>query len=62
MSKVQETRVVDIREAEARLEDLINELAAGERFLISIDGVLMASLAALTEEEIAGLELGEGDH
>ncbi|WP_420239066.1 hypothetical protein ACOBR2_05610 [Telmatobacter bradus] len=62
MSKVRETRIVDIREAEARLEDLINELAPGERFLVSVDGVLMASLTALTEDEIAGMELGEGDH
>lgn len=62
MSKAGEIRIVDIREAEARLEDLINELAPGERFLISVDGVLMASLAALTEDEIAGMELDEGGH
>jgi antitoxin (DNA-binding transcriptional repressor) of toxin-antitoxin stability system len=46
-------RVIDILEAKAQLEELIDELAPGECFVIAKDGVPRVKVIKLTETEIA---------
>ena len=48
-------RTVDILEAQARLEELIDELAPGEWFAIAVNGVASVKVIKLTEAEIAEL-------
>ena len=48
-------RVVDILEAQERLEELIDELAPGEWFEIAVDGEPRVRVVALTEEKIEEL-------
>ena len=48
-------RVVDILEAQERLEELIDELAPGEWFAIAVDGEPRVKVVALTEAEIEEL-------
>ena len=48
-------RVIDIVEAQARLEELIDELGPGDWFAIAVDGVPRVKVIALTDAEIAKL-------
>jgi antitoxin (DNA-binding transcriptional repressor) of toxin-antitoxin stability system len=48
-------KVVDIREARERLEELIDELAPGEWFVIAVDGKPRVKVVALTEAKIEEL-------
>ena len=53
-------RVIDILEAQARLEELIDELAPREWFAIAVDGVPKVKVIKLTEGEIAKLTRDAG--
>jgi antitoxin (DNA-binding transcriptional repressor) of toxin-antitoxin stability system len=48
-------RIIDIFEAQANLEQLIDELGASESFLISVDGEPRVKVVGLTPEEIERL-------
>ena len=48
-------RVIDIVEAQARLEELVDGLAPGESLVIAVNGVPRAKVIALTEAKIAKL-------
>jgi antitoxin (DNA-binding transcriptional repressor) of toxin-antitoxin stability system len=52
-------RVVDILEAQEKLEELIDELAPGESFAIAVNGKPRVKVVKLKEEEIEEL-LREG--
>jgi antitoxin (DNA-binding transcriptional repressor) of toxin-antitoxin stability system len=52
-------RVIDILEAQANLEELIDELKPGEWFVISVDGKSRVKVIALTPEEFERLNLEE---
>lgn len=45
-------RIIDIREVQANLEQLIVEIKPGEMFVISVDGKPKAKVVGLTAEEI----------
>jgi len=53
------TRIIDLEEAQANLEQLIDELKPGEWFAISADGRPRVKVIALTQEEIERLTRGE---
>jgi antitoxin (DNA-binding transcriptional repressor) of toxin-antitoxin stability system len=52
-------RIIDIQEAQANLEELIDELKPGEWFAISVDGKPKVKVIALTPEEFRQLSLQE---
>jgi hypothetical protein len=52
-------RIIDILEAQANLEQLIDELKPGESFAISVDGKPRVKVIALTPEEFERLSLEE---
>ena len=52
-------RIIDILEAQANLELLIDELKPGESFAISVDGKPRVKVIALTPEEFERLSLEE---
>ncbi len=52
-------RIIDIHEAQANLEQLIDELKPGEWFAISVDGRPRVKVIALTPEEVERLTMDE---
>jgi len=52
-------RIIDLLEAQANLEELIDELKPGEWFAISVDGQPRVKVMALTPEEFEQLKLEE---
>jgi antitoxin (DNA-binding transcriptional repressor) of toxin-antitoxin stability system len=52
-------KIVDIQEAQAHLEELIDELRPGESFVIAVDGKPRVKVTALTPDEIRRLEKGK---
>jgi antitoxin (DNA-binding transcriptional repressor) of toxin-antitoxin stability system len=48
-------RAIDIVEAQANLEQLIDELKPGEWFVISVDGTPRVKVVALTPEAVERL-------
>jgi antitoxin (DNA-binding transcriptional repressor) of toxin-antitoxin stability system len=48
-------RIIDIQEAQANLEQLIDELKPGEWFAISVDGKPVVKVIARTPEEFERL-------
>ena len=59
LSERRTMRVIDILEAQANLEELIDELKPGEGFVISVDGKSRVKVIALTPEEFERLNLEE---
>ena len=54
-------RIVDLHEAQANLEQLIDELKPGESFAIAVGGVPRVRVIALTPEEIKGMRMKKRD-
>ena len=52
-------RVIDVQEAQANLEQLVDELGPGESFLISVDGKPQVNVVGLTPEEIERMAKAE---
>jgi antitoxin (DNA-binding transcriptional repressor) of toxin-antitoxin stability system len=44
-------RIIDIKEAQEKLEELIDALKPGEWFIISVNGELRFKVVALTDQE-----------
>ena len=52
-------KIIDIREAQANLEQLIDDLGPGESFVIAVDGKPRVKVMRLTPDEIEHMVKGK---